>query len=141
MSEPTNKRLITVFYDGHCGLCHGFVRFLLTADGSGNKFDFAPLQGDYFIATIAAAKRINLPDSIVVQDEDGNLLLRSSAVLYVFARLGGFWRLLASLARLLPRSLLDRCYDGVARVRLKLFRVPAETCPLVPPNLRARFRT
>jgi hypothetical protein len=31
-------------------------------------------------------------------------------------------------------------YDGIARVRHSLFRAPVEACPLVPADLRARFK-
>ena len=30
-------------------------------------------------------------------------------------------------------------YDGVARVRLRLFARPTTACPMVPPHLRDRF--
>jgi predicted DCC family thiol-disulfide oxidoreductase YuxK len=77
--------------------------------------------------------------SLVVQTENGALLTRSSAVLHILRRLGGVWRLLAGLLVLLPASLRDRLYDGLARVRHRLFARPAELCPLIPPELRARF--
>src|SRR5579885_2416758 len=32
-----------IFYDGHCGLCHGFVKFALARDREGARFRFAPL--------------------------------------------------------------------------------------------------
>jgi predicted DCC family thiol-disulfide oxidoreductase YuxK len=52
MSMPAS--VITVFYDGHCGLCHGFIRFLLARDPGGEKFDFAPLQGSFFATVVCA---------------------------------------------------------------------------------------
>ena len=33
----------TIYYDGHCGLCHGFVKFVLTHDIE-QRFRFAPLD-------------------------------------------------------------------------------------------------
>ena len=35
-----------VFYDGHCGLCHRTVLFLLTRDRDGALFRFGPLFGE-----------------------------------------------------------------------------------------------
>ena len=136
-SDSTGKT--TIFYDGHCGLCHGFVRFTLAEDRSG-AIEFSPLQGELFSSSVSESQRAALPDSIVVRTPDGRLLTRSEAVSFVLARLGGIWRLVAVLTGLLPRRLLDACYDAVARVRLKLFRRPPETCPLVPAELRSRFR-
>jgi predicted DCC family thiol-disulfide oxidoreductase YuxK len=130
----------TVFYDGHCGLCHGFVRFLLAEDRAGQNIEFSPLEGQSFRSAVPEARRIGLPDSLVVHTDDGRLLVRSAAVEYIAAQLGGLWRLVAILAGLLPQGVLDACYNGVARIRRKLFRTPAEACPLLPPDLQARFR-
>jgi len=38
-----------------------------------------------------------------------------------------------------PRGIRDRAYDGIARVRYRLFRKPTDACPVTPPELRARF--
>lgn len=134
------KGKATVFYDGHCGLCHGFVRFLLAEDRGGKEIEFSPLQGELFASAVAQAQRARLPDSLVVRTDDGRLFLRSTAVRHILAQLGGVWRVVAALTALVPQNLLDACYDGIARVRRNLFRAPAESCPLVPPDLRARFR-
>jgi predicted DCC family thiol-disulfide oxidoreductase YuxK len=130
---------ITVFYDGHCGLCHGFVRFLIARDPSGSKFDYAPLQGEYCAAAIPGAQRQRLPDSVVVQTHDRQLLVKSAAVLYVFMRIGGAWPAIGIALKIIPPSLLDVGYDFIARMRRRLFSTPAATCPLVPPDLRHRF--
>ena len=53
---------------------------------------------------------------------DGALLIRSAAAIHILRRLGGVWRLLGGLARLCPSWILDRAYDGLARVRRRLFR-------------------
>lgn len=50
-----------VFFDGHCGLCHGFVRFVLTEDQSEQPFSFAPLQGELVRSRITDAARAQLP--------------------------------------------------------------------------------
>jgi predicted DCC family thiol-disulfide oxidoreductase YuxK len=129
----------TIFYDGHCGLCHRFVRFLLAEDPEGRAFRFAPLQGMAFRAAVPEARRAGLPDSIVLRAGNGALLVRSSAVVHALDRLGGLWRLGGRLAVLLPRPLRDGVYDLVARLRHRLFRSPEESCPLVPEALRRRF--
>jgi predicted DCC family thiol-disulfide oxidoreductase YuxK len=127
-----------LFYDGHCGLCHGFVRFALAEDRA-DCLRFAPLGGDTFRAAVPAAQAATLPTSLVLRTADGTLRTRSAAVLDVLAGLGGLWRLLAGLGRLVPRPLRDRLYDGIAAVRHRLFARPADACPLVPKELRARF--
>jgi predicted DCC family thiol-disulfide oxidoreductase YuxK len=128
-----------IFYDGHCGLCHRTVRFVLARDRTGEAFRFAPLDSDAFRKAVPDSERARLPDSIVVQTADGRLLLRSSAVLHILRRLGGVWRLVALAGGCIPVGLRDLLYDGVARIRRRLFAPPPGACPLLPPHLRARF--
>lgn len=115
----------TVSYDGECGFCHGFVRFVLAEEPAGEGFRFAPLAAG---------------GTIEVRTGEGVLLTRSDAVLHVLCRLGGIWRIAAGIGRLMPRSIRDSLYTIFARLRRRLFRRPAQTCPLVPPDLRARFQ-
>jgi predicted DCC family thiol-disulfide oxidoreductase YuxK len=128
-----------VFYDGHCGLCHGAVRFLLPRDRAGALFRFAPLQGDELVRRVPPGRREELPDSIVVLEAAGALHVRSDAVLHLLERLGGGWGFLARVGRAVPRGLRDAAYDGVARVRGHLFARPPDRCPVVPAELRSRF--
>lgn len=127
-----------LYYDGGCGLCHRSVRFVAAADRAG-AFRFAPLGGETFLAKVPAAARAALPDSIVVQDGDGRLLVKSDGTIRILERLGGGWRVLAALLRLVPRALRDAAYDFVARRRLRWFGREAQVCPLLPPHLRSRF--
>jgi predicted DCC family thiol-disulfide oxidoreductase YuxK len=128
-----------IFYDGHCGLCHRAVKFVLKHDRSGNAFRFAPLQGETIQSHVPAERRASLPDTFVVLTRDGTLLMRSNASLHILERLGGGWRILANILRVIPRALRDLMYDFVARIRYRLFGRRDDLCPVVPPNLRARF--
>jgi len=129
-----------LFYDGHCGLCHRMVRFVLAEDRAGTSIRFAPLESAFFASRIPAEQRATLPDSIVVEAAGGELLTRSAAILHVLRRLGGLWRISAALAGVIPGAVLDWFYDSVARVRRKIFRAPAEACPILPAELRSRFQ-
>ncbi len=136
------KAVDHVFYDGGCGLCQRWVRFLLAEDaGPGHAFRFAPLQSVAFEQRRqgVSAGPGELPDSIVVITERQELLVRSDAVLYVLERLGGLWRVLAFVGACLPRGVRDGLYDGVARIRRRVFEQPAEACPMMPVELRRRF--
>jgi|SRR5580704_5908883 predicted DCC family thiol-disulfide oxidoreductase YuxK len=128
-----------IFYDGHCGLCHGLVRFVLSEDQSARPFSFAPLQGEEIKRSITDSVRAELPDSVVVVEENKNALTRSAAVIYVLKRLGGLWFFSATLLSLVPRTLGDFAYDAMASVRKRIFGTTEEVCPLVPRPLRARF--
>lgn len=126
--------------DGGCGLCHRAVRLLLSEDRDGAAFRFAPLDSDAFREAVPESERGSLPDSMVLRTADGALHTRSRALIMMGLRLGGFWRLVASVVGWLPRVTLDAAYDAVARVRRRLFSPPAEPCPPVPVELRERFR-
>ena len=129
----------TIFYDGACGLCHRFVRIVVTHDAQG-YFRFAPLQGEAMAKAIPDAdRRSALPDSIVVVTSANIVLVESDATAYILIGLGGFWRLLGVPLRLVPRPLRNLGYRCVAGVRSRLFKRPDNVCPLVPEELRDRF--
>jgi len=128
-----------VFYDGGCGLCHRAVRFAIAHDADGSRFRFAALDSEGFRRRVPAASRAGLPDSIVALTPDGTLLVRSAAVMHVLERVGGGWKVVGRLLRLVPRRVGDAGYDMVARIRYRLFRRPTDTCPVTPPELRTRF--
>ena len=136
--QPAGDEPPVLYYDGACGLCHRTVRFLLAEDREGT-FRFAPLDSESFRRTVSEEQRRALPDSLVLRTPDGALRVRSEAVLEAGLRLGGLWRVVAELLRWVPASLRDRAYDFVASIRHRLFRSPAEACPIVPAALRPRF--
>ena len=139
-----------VFYDGTCGLCHASVRFLLNRDADGSRFVFAPIGGEAFRETfdppasvttgMDRQEREALPDSVIVLTADQRTLIKSVAVIHVLARLDRPWPTVARLLRLKPRVLRDAYYDLMARTRRTLFERPDDWCPVVPEELRARFR-
>ena len=64
--------------------------------------------------------------------------VRSDAALAVAGYLGGPWRFLAALGRLIPAAFRDAVYDRVAAWRHRLART-APSCPLVDAAERDRF--
>lgn len=136
------KSAATIFYDGGCGLCHRFVRFALAEDREGKCFRFAPLQGDVFAALRKASTRSEMLDdidSIVLSLPDGSLLVRAAAVIEIGKRLGGIWRVVATAVSIFPLRVLDAGYDGIAKIRHRIFATPPDACPILPEHLRERF--
>lgn len=123
-----------IFFDGVCGLCNGFVDFILKLDKAG-QFKFSPLQSDYAKASLPAEFVADL-DSVVVQ-VGGRTLRKSKAVFAVLKELGGAWGVLG-LVGLLPEGFLNRAYDLVAENRYKLFG-KKDSCRIPTPEERARF--
>lgn len=133
-----------LFYDGTCGLCHGFVRLVLRWERGGavqsdGEMLFAPIGGETWKKKIPAEVAAALPDSIVCLTGDGRIFVKSQAVLLVAKNFVGFFRILASVAGMLPKRMLDFFYDWVAKVRKKIFKTPEGVCPVVPEELRRRF--
>jgi len=128
-----------VFYDGHCGLCQGGVRFVLAESRLNDAFTFSPLQGERIRLEVSEAVRASLPDSMIVKTEDGRLLAQSDVVIRLASRLGGLWRLVAIGGRFIPRPIRDAIYSVIAKSRRHLFAKPTDVCPMMPPALRERF--
>lgn len=120
-----------LFYDGGCAQCQGFVRFILAEDRR-EHIRLSPLGGATFVA---AGPPENLPDSVAVLTDDGRWLVRSRAMLYSLASLGGFWTLLARSASLAPVFLADRVYDFMAARRKR----SAGACPIPSAAVRRRL--
>jgi predicted DCC family thiol-disulfide oxidoreductase YuxK len=129
----------TIFYDGHCGLCHRVVRFVLAEDTTGAAFRFASLDSEAFRALLPEEKRALSTDSLIVHTNEGTVLSQSSAVLHILSRLGGVWKLFASLCAKIPLNIRDAVYNRIARIRYRLFRSPADSCPLISEEFKARF--
>jgi predicted DCC family thiol-disulfide oxidoreductase YuxK len=126
-----------VFYDGLCGLCDRWVRFVLARDPR-HSLKFSPLQGD------TARQRKDLPTelrSVVFVTQSGTaqekIYFRSDAALRLLDHVGGLWRVVSWL-RIIPRPLRDWVYDLIARHRYQWFG-KFETCRVPSPEVRARF--
>lgn len=129
-----------LLYDGVCGICNRAVRTVLRFDPDGS-LRFAALDSDFARAIIDRHPAIHDVDSVVFVDEPGRpterVAVRSAAALRVVDYLGGPWKLL-KVSRIIPVPLRDWLYDRIADVRYRIFG-KYETCPLPPPEVRARF--
>ncbi len=130
-----------ILYDGTCGLCQGFVRFVLRHDRR-EGFRFAALQGS-FAGPVLARHGVapSSPETIYVVLGAGTpterLLARSRAVLHVIGGLESPWPLLTVLGTL-PAAVLDVAYRLVARHRFRLTS-RQDTCPLPDSTTPGKF--
>lgn len=124
-----------LFYDDTCGLCARSVQWILRHDRH-ERIRFAPLNGVTFAGLSHPGRPLD-GGSVVLLDAAG-IHVRSDAVLRVMRIVGGVWRLLAAVGRLMPRALRDGLYRLVARNRHRWFG-SEDACRLASPEERARF--
>lgn len=127
-----------VIFDGDCGLCNGFVRWLMRVDRHG-RFAIASNADE---VGKAALEVVGVPwgltsDTLVVIIR-GTPLLRSAAVLGVLRELSRPWRVMAGAVRLVPRRLRDAMYDAVAR-RRKVLSGRVRACRVADADERRRW--
>jgi len=125
-----------LLFDGVCNLCNGTVQFIIKNDPDG-QFKFASLQSERGQALLI---KLGLPtnhfDSFVYIAGD-TYYIKSTAVLHILKKLGGFWKLLYVLM-LFPRPVRDFFYGLVAKTRYSLFG-KRESCMIPTDNIKQRF--
>lgn len=111
-----------VIFDGDCGLCNGFVAWLIRRDRQA-RFLIAGSAGEVGRAALdAMGLPHDLADSTLVVAGQEGPHTRADAVAAVLAGLAWPWRAGAAL-RWVPRPLRDGAYGAVAKRRP---RSPAE---------------
>ncbi len=125
-----------LFFDGVCGLCNGFVQFLFDIDQA-LVFKVATLQGTFAAEKLPESARTNL-NSLVVMTDQGRLLIRSRAVLFILDQVGGLWRIVSFAGKVIPSAIADFIYDFIAKNRYRVFG-KMETCRMPTPEERSRF--
>ena len=126
-----------VLYDGTCGLCSRAVRFIAGHDPAG-RYRFAALGSEVAHGVLCGAHvPPQLPDSVVLVEAGGTVLVESDAALAIVRELCGPARHLARL-QVVPRPLRDGVYRLIARTRYRIFG-RHDACELPAPWLRERF--
>lgn len=130
--------ILTIVFDGTCGLCARTVRFFFARESKA-QFFFIPIQSEAG-RDVAARTGIDPddPETFAVISEDGTVRTKSSGAFHAFGYCTPVWRFAGAVANVLPRALTDRVYDFIARRRLLWFGT-AETCALGPEALRQRL--
>ena len=109
-----------LFYDGTCGLCDRFARFVRRRDPREARFVLSPLDGEDWRRLVSPGELEALPDSAVVRLASGELLVEWAMVRHVLRRLGGVWRLGNLLLGLVPAPFGRRIYRFIAKHRGRL---------------------
>lgn len=124
-----------ILFDGICNLCNNTVDFIITHDRK-KRFRFASLQSE---TGQKLKNKFNIPsetDSIVFV-HNGKFYIESEAALEITSLLPYPWKL-ASILKIVPRTLRDKIYRWIARNRYRWFG-KRETCRLPTPEEKASF--
>jgi predicted DCC family thiol-disulfide oxidoreductase YuxK len=119
------------------------VQFVLDHERNDRTLRFASLQSPTGQRTCAEHPELAHIDSVVWLEpsdaaHDERVYVRSAAALRVASYLGGVWRVLGALGRIIPGVIRDPIYDFIARHRHALDG-DARACLLPTPEQRARF--
>ena len=133
MENKSNNSQV-IFFDGVCGLCNGFVDFVISADKK-NKFLFSPLQSEYASKELPLEMTRDLTSVVLLKN--GKTFRKSEAVLEVLGDLGGVWKI-SAVGKILPVGMSNLVYDMVAENRYRLFG-KKETCRLPSADERKKF--
>jgi len=136
---------LLVVYDGHCGLCNGWVRWLVQRD-RGDRLRFAPSSLPEVTPLVARHTDLLEPDGtpgtvLVFRSplEAGEQpLIRFAATLALLRELPRPWPAVAAAMGWIPKFLSDPAYRFVARWRYAIWG-RLESCPVPTPKERARF--
>jgi predicted DCC family thiol-disulfide oxidoreductase YuxK len=129
-----------LLYDGDCGMCAGIVQLILRADRRGT-LHFASLNSEFARGVLIRHPVTYGVDSMAWVERGPfgeRVLLRSEAAMRICAYLGGVWRLVEYLGRIIPEQWQSKAYDMIARRRLHWFG-QASSCPVLSPDQHHRF--
>jgi len=131
---PDDRPIIV--FDGHCVVCSGFARFVVRHDRRAVfRLMAAQTPLGQAIYRHLNLDPVNFETNVLL--ENGRAWFKSEGTIRMFVQLGFPWSM-SRVLRLVPRTLLDRLYDWVARNRLRWFGSQS-TCFMAAPAHRDRF--
>lgn len=131
-NQPELMKAI-IIYDGVCGFCNSFVRFVIRRDPTA-YFLFVSSQSTQGKALLEPI-RTEPVDSIVLAEAE-KIFIKSDAVLQICGHLRAPWRWLSWLSWV-PKLIRDSLYDWFASHRY--FFGVNKACPLPTPDEKKRI--
>ena len=126
-----------MLFDGVCGFCSASVRFV-AGRSRRDALSFCPMQSRRGEVVL---RKLGLPLAeyeTMALVKGGRISVKSEAVLQIAGLMNSPWPLFAALVRWIPKAILDRFYDLVARNRYRIAGRKAQ-CMVPGPDLANRF--
>ncbi len=125
-----------VLFDGVCNLCNASVNFLIKHDKKA-LFQFASLQSDAAKEILLQFPLKKIDSNTIVLIADKISYVKSTAVLRILGKLGGFYILFYSML-IIPQFIRDKLYNYVAKNRYKWYG-KRKTCRVPSSTSKSRF--
>lgn len=122
-----------LYYDGLCGLCDGWVQFVLRFDKS-SSIKFCTLQSEHAKQKL---NKLSKTLSTLAYQRGDHIYTESTAVLFCLWDMGGIWAF-SSLYLIVPKIIRDGLYRWVARNRYRFFE-KRDVCKLPEEPIEHRF--
>ena len=124
-----------ILFDGTCAFCERSVRFIATRDGGYFKFGASQNPEGRELLAHYGTNREAARSIILI--ENGEVYLRSTAVLRIARRMSAPWRW-AAVFLIVPAPIRDAVYRVVAAIR---HRIAGESnaCEIPPAEIRQRL--
>jgi len=129
-----DDRALFVF-DHHCVLCSGGVGFIMKHDKR-RAIAFTSAQKELG-AALCRHYGVDWDESFLLI-RNGRPFIKFDGYFEVARAMGGLWHV-PTIFAVIPRFILDRVYDLVARNRYKWFGHTQEACAVLTPDQRARL--
>ena len=132
---PKDKKII--LFDGVCNLCDSSVQFVIKHDKK-DVFRFVPLQSELGQKIcIHIGISTSTIDSTILYEPEKGYYYKSAVAFKILKDISGIHKCLLVFS-ILPKSILDKIYDWVAKNRYKWFG-KKESCMIPTPELKAKF--
>lgn len=135
--SPERSAEPIVIFDGVCGFCNAFVRFVLRHDARGELVFTA--NGSPFGAALSESLQLTDESKHTILVVQGDRVLRRSNAIVFIARHLTFPYSCLTWIRFIPRPIRDIGYRLIAAMR-RLIPVNQATCEILPTELQRRIR-
>jgi predicted DCC family thiol-disulfide oxidoreductase YuxK len=108
-----------IIFDSDCPFCSRMVQFVHKHKRPERKFYFSGIHSQ-FSSEIFTEKGINAIEDTVYYYRAGHLYKKTKAVRYILMDMGNWPMLLAFAIDSFPLQFADKCYDAIARRRMKI---------------------
>lgn len=126
-----------VVFDGVCTLCNTTVDFLIRHDHQ-RTLRYGSFQSDHIASLLRSHNITETPTTVYVITPDNTVLTQSTAIIYLGHQLGGIWKLMSVVVKIIPRPLRDVVYQWISDNRYRWFG-KKDSCRLPSPEERSLF--